>query len=87
MGIEPTNVFVERKLSTIDSALIFAVTNLKLGTVDGNQTRRILIDSQLSPSGDLYGIKLGGVGGIRTTHKNFYRVRALVLRKQSFRQD
>ncbi len=31
MGIEPTNVFVERKLSTIDSALIFAVTNLKLG--------------------------------------------------------
>jgi len=26
------------------------------GTVDGNQTRRDLIDSQISPSGGLYGI-------------------------------
>ena len=29
-----------------------------LGAVDGNQTRRDLIDSQTSPSGGLYGIEL-----------------------------
>ena len=29
---------------------------------------------------------IGGNGGIRTTHKNFYRVRALVLRKQTYGQ-
>jgi hypothetical protein len=32
-----------------------ALTAPKLGTVDGNQTRHELIDSQLSPSGGLYG--------------------------------
>ena len=42
------------------------LTGYKLGTVDGNQTRRILIDSQLSPSGDLYGINFGGLKGSRT---------------------
>ena len=58
MGFEPTNDCLEGNLSTIDSALIFAVTNLKIGTVDENQTRRIPIDSRVSPSGGLYGIKL-----------------------------
>ena len=36
------------------------ITTPKLGTVDGNQTRHTPIDSRLSPSGELYGIKLGG---------------------------
>ena len=33
-----------------------ALTAHKTGTVDGNQTRHDLIDSQISPSGGLYGI-------------------------------
>ena len=34
VGFEPTNDCLEGNLSTIDSALIFAVTNLKLGPLD-----------------------------------------------------
>ena len=34
------------------------------GTVDGNRTRRDLIDSQVSPPGGLYGIKLAPRQGI-----------------------
>ena len=38
------------------------------GTVDGNQTRRDLIDSQISPSGGLYGIILAGDNGLEPLH-------------------
>lgn len=33
----------------------------KIGTVDGNRTRRSLIDSEISTPVELYGIKLAGV--------------------------
>ncbi len=36
------------------------------GTIDGNRTRHDLIDSQVSPPGGLYGIKIGGVSWDRT---------------------
>lgn len=39
-------------------------TEIKLGTVDENQTRRIPIDSRVSPSGGLYGIKLWWTSGV-----------------------
>jgi hypothetical protein len=43
--------------SCLQSTCATTITNSpKTGTVDGNQTRRDLIDSQISPSGGLYGI-------------------------------
>lgn len=41
---------------------------MKFGTVDGNRTRRVLIDSQVSPPGGLYGIKTHISFLLRLTH-------------------
>ena len=43
---------------------LFAEPTLKLGTVDGNRTRRDFIDSEASPPGELYGKNLAVVLGI-----------------------
>ena len=63
----------------IDCNVTLKLKQLLFGTVDGNQTRRDLIDSQVSPPGGLYGINWrrcsenrSGAGSYRTIATKLY---------------